>query len=177
MSRRVLIASLAVAGALAAGFSFGFAQTPPPDAKSSAAALGMTAGEPSRVVPHDKFVRAVEGWRDARAQMRSLRRSLSTSPDAELSLQIAGIVYGQDWRHVQRCWLSEGYRNAERRERRIVRLNTQGSGASGPAQFMPGTWRSTPFGALDIFNVQAQAFATAYMWSVGRKREWAGAGC
>lgn len=131
----------------------------------------------SRSVPHAKFVRAVEGWRDARREVRSLRRSLAYSPDGELSLQIAGIVYGQDWRAMQRCWLSEGYRNAERRERRIVRLNNQGSGASGPAQFMPGTWRSTPFGHMDIFNVQAQAFATAWMWDSGRRNEWAGRGC
>lgn len=128
-------------------------------------------------VSHAKFRTAVLGWRRAEAEARRWRKMAATSPDAEIALQLAGIVYGQDWRHMQRCWLSEGYRHAERRQSRIVRLNRGGSGASGPAQFMPGTWAGTPFGHLDIFNVAAQAMATGWMWSRSRRGEWAGAGC
>ena len=129
------------------------------------------------MVPAWKLSKVV-GQRDrARDEARALRRTLATSPDAEIALQLAGIVYGLDWRHMQRCWLSEGYRTAERHSRRIVRTNAKGSGASGPGQFMPGTWAGTPFGRLDIFNVTAQAFATGYMWSRGRRSEWAGSGC
>lgn len=152
-----------------------------------ACALGASAEESGPVaapvpatpelVPRAKLVKAVKARDAYRDEASRWRKVAATSPDAELSLQLAGIVYGQDWRHMQRCWLSEGYRNAERGERRIVRLNRGGSGASGPAQFMPGTWAGTPFVQLDIFNVHAQAMATGYMWRAGRRGEWAGAGC
>jgi uncharacterized protein YraI len=46
------------------------------------------------------------------------------------------------------------------------------SGASGLFQFMPGTWRSTPFANEDIFDPVANANAAAWMWSVGRRNEW-----
>lgn len=150
-------------------------------------ALGASAEESGPVaapvpatpelVPRAKLVKAVRARDAYRDEASRWRKVAATSPDAELSLQLAGIVYGQDWRHMQRCWLSEGYRNAERGERRIVRLNRGGSGASGPAQFMPGTWAGTPFGHLDLFNVQAQAFATGWMWDSGRRSEWSGVGC
>lgn len=157
-----------------AGLTIGLGGAVAVDAKGEQPAQAKPA---AKVVSHAKFVRAVEQRRAADRRVRVLRRSLAHSPDAELSLQIAGIVYGQDWRSMRRCWLSEGYRNAERGERRIVRMNRQGSGASGPGQFMPGTWAVTPFGHLDIFNVQAQAFATAWMRSQGRGNEWTGSGC
>jgi hypothetical protein len=46
------------------------------------------------------------------------------------------------------------------------------SGASGLFQFMPGTWKSTPFAGEDIFDPEANANAAAWMWSVGRRNEW-----
>lgn len=171
-ARVYAVAAVLFAGGLvgAAGHAALATDTPTP-------APTPVSKEARPTVPHAKFRTAVLGWRAARAEVESLRRSIATAPDAELSLQIAGIVYRQDWRSMQRCWLSEGYRHAERRQRRIVRLNTAGSGASGPAQFMPSAWRGTPFGHLDIFNVQAQAFATAWMRSQGRGNEWTGVGC
>ena len=131
----------------------------------------------AEVVPRAKLVKAVRARDAARAEVKSLRRTIATSPDAELALQVAGTVYGQSWTHMRSCWLSEGYRHGERYQPRIVRYNRAGSGASGPGQFMPGTWRSTPFGRFDIHNVFAQAMATAWMWDQGRRREWAGEGC
>lgn len=169
-----LVLASAAAGGLGAGLAVEARGEP---AKSEAPSLPIRGEMTSRVVPHAKLVKAVMQRRAADRRVRSLRATLRRSPDAELSLRIAGIVYGQDWRAMRSCWLSEGYRNAERRERRIVRLNRQGSGASGPGQFMPSTWRSTPFGHLDIFSVQAQAFATAWMWSRGMRNHWAGEGC
>lgn len=46
------------------------------------------------------------------------------------------------------------------------------SGASGLFQFMPGTWRTTPYANANIFNAESNANAAAWMWSVGRQREW-----
>lgn len=45
-------------------------------------------------------------------------------------------------------------------------------GSYGIFQFKPGTWLSTPFAAYDIFDPRANANAAAWMWSVGRRREW-----
>ena len=46
------------------------------------------------------------------------------------------------------------------------------SGASGLFQFMPSTWRTTPYAGSSIFDPYANANAAAWMWSVGRKGEW-----
>jgi uncharacterized protein YraI len=46
------------------------------------------------------------------------------------------------------------------------------SGASGLFQFLPGTWRTTPFASYSIFDAWASANAAAWMWSVGRRGEW-----
>ncbi len=46
------------------------------------------------------------------------------------------------------------------------------SGASGLFQFMPSTWRTTPYADQNIFDATANANAAAWMWSVGRRGEW-----
>ena len=43
----------------------------------------------------------------------------------------------------------------------------------GLYQFLKSTWRSTPFSVRDIFDPEAQALATGWMWQQGRKNEWA----
>jgi len=50
-------------------------------------------------------------------------------------------------------------------------INARG-GSYGLFQFKPGTWLSTPYGKYDIFDPRASANAAAWMWSVGRRREW-----
>ncbi len=46
------------------------------------------------------------------------------------------------------------------------------SGASGLFQFLPSTWRTTPYAAQSIWDPWASANAAAWMWSVGRRGEW-----
>ena len=46
------------------------------------------------------------------------------------------------------------------------------SNASGLFQFLPGTWKTTPFADQDIFDPTANAEAAAWMWSNGRRNEW-----
>lgn len=46
------------------------------------------------------------------------------------------------------------------------------SGASGLFQFMPGTWKTTPFASYSIFDAWASANAAAWMWQQGRRGEW-----
>jgi len=50
-------------------------------------------------------------------------------------------------------------------------LNSR-SGASGLFQFLPGTFKGTPFASYSIFDPWANANAAAWMWSVGRRGEW-----
>lgn len=47
------------------------------------------------------------------------------------------------------------------------------SGASGLFQFLPSTWRTTPYANSNIFDPYASANAAGWMWSVGRRGEWA----
>ncbi len=45
-------------------------------------------------------------------------------------------------------------------------------GAYGLFQFKPFTWDDTPYADYDIFDPRANAFAAAWMWSVGNKDAW-----
>jgi hypothetical protein len=45
-------------------------------------------------------------------------------------------------------------------------------GSYGLFQFKPFTWDSTPYAEYDIFDPRANAYAAAWMWSVGRRGEW-----
>lgn len=44
--------------------------------------------------------------------------------------------------------------------------------ASGLFQFLPSTWKSTPYADRSVFDPEANAYATAWMWSMGRRNEW-----
>ena len=56
-------------------------------------------------------------------------------------------------------------------------LNPCALNRSGPYyglfQFLKSTWSSTPYGDRDIYDPEAQALATGWMWKQGRKNEWA----
>jgi hypothetical protein len=43
----------------------------------------------------------------------------------------------------------------------------------GLFQFLKSTWKTTPYGNRNIYDPEAQALATAWMWKEGRKNEWA----
>jgi len=46
------------------------------------------------------------------------------------------------------------------------------SNASGLFQYLPSTWKTTPYADQDIFNPEAQVLATIWMFRQGRYREW-----
>lgn len=46
------------------------------------------------------------------------------------------------------------------------------SGAAGLFQFLPGTWKTTPYASYSILDPWANANAAGWMWSVGRRGEW-----
>lgn len=129
------------------------------------------------VVPRAKFVRAVEVMRRAEKRVRVLERTIRTGPDFDVSIRLAAIAYGQDWRHLKACALSEGGREGERFARFNARPNAAGSGATGLFQFMRGTFLGTPFAAMDWHRQDVQAHAAAWMWAQSRRGEWTGADC
>lgn len=43
----------------------------------------------------------------------------------------------------------------------------------GLFQFLKSTWSDTPYGDQNIYDPEAQAMATGWMWKEGRKNEWA----
>ncbi len=51
-------------------------------------------------------------------------------------------------------------------------INRQGP-YYGLYQFLKSTWKTTPYGNENIFDPEAQALAAGWMWSEGRKNEWA----
>lgn len=129
------------------------------------------------MVPAWKLQKAVRARGAAQREVKALRATIRRGPDFEVSLQLAAIAYGQDWRHLHRCALSEGSRRAERFDRHNRRPNSAGSGAFSSFQFMRGTFLSTPYARLDWTRQDVQAHAAAWMWAEGRRREWTGAGC
>ena len=60
-------------------------------------------------------------------------------------------------------------------------MNRQGSGATGPGQYMPGTWRAhtqemgEPW--LNIHSLADVRRVAAYDLSMGRRRQWVVSGC
>jgi hypothetical protein len=47
------------------------------------------------------------------------------------------------------------------------------SGASGLFQFLPGTWRQTPYAPFSVWSPYANALAAGWMHAHGRGNEWA----
>jgi soluble lytic murein transglycosylase-like protein len=52
-------------------------------------------------------------------------------------------------------------------------VSVGGEHATGLFQFLPSTWRSTPYGRRYIYSTHYQALAAAWMISHGRLSEWA----
>lgn len=99
------------------------------------------------------------GAPDAAPAPENLRRA-----DIIAIIQEAADRYGQDREDMLRV---------ARCESDLVTgaVNSVG-GSYGLFQFKPFTWNSTPYAEYDIFDPRANAYAAAWMWSVGRRNEW-----
>lgn len=106
----------------------------------------------------------------ARAKtIRRLRRELRRQwrPSSLLALQYAAVAYGQSATTLTRKASCEtGGTFSPFAYNRTSR-------ASGLMQFLPSTWRTTPYARFSIFDPYANALAGAWMHRVGRGREWA----
>jgi hypothetical protein len=60
-------------------------------------------------------------------------------------------------------------------------MNRQGSGATGPGQYMPGTWRAHTLEMgepwLNIHSLADVRRVAAYDLAMGRRRQWVVSGC
>jgi soluble lytic murein transglycosylase-like protein len=97
-------------------------------------------------------------------RVRSLHRALRFDYEITNAVKLASIVYGVPrsllWRKM---WCeSKGWPFAD----------NPTSDASGLFQFMPSTYRSTPFSSVSLWDPYANALAAGYMHRVGRGGEW-----
>lgn len=101
-------------------------------------------------------------------------RPVTVKPDRDPETwrrsEIIAIIYDAADRYGQP---REDMLRVARCESDLVPTAVNGPGGSyGIFQFKPGTWLGTPFAEYDIFDPRASANAAAWMWSVGRRREW-----
>lgn len=91
-------------------------------------------------------------------------------PETWRRSEIIAIIYDAADRYGQP---REDMLRVARCESDLAPTAVNGPGGSyGIFQFKPGTWLGTPFAEYDIFDPRASANAAAWMWSVGRRREW-----
>jgi len=99
-----------------------------------------------------------------RRQLRKQRRLLVARPDVGEAINLAAMVYGNQetlWRKA-RCETGGTF---------DPRAHNP-SGASGLFQFLPSTWRSTPYAPFSVWSPYANALAAGWMHKVGRGGEW-----
>jgi len=109
-------------------------------------------------------------WRQEHRKVVALRRQLRTSrrlmmhrPAVSEAIGLAAAVYGNG----PTLW-----RKANCESHLSPRAYNGSSGASGLFQFLPSTWRSTPFGSFSVWSPYANALAAGWMHSAGRGGEW-----
>jgi soluble lytic murein transglycosylase-like protein len=110
--------------------------------------------------------RARSNGRTMRARARTVRRlkrTLNVSPTIQDAIALSSVVY-----RVPRSTL---FRKAQC-ESRFSPAARNPSGAAGLYQFLPSTWRTTPFAGFSPYDPLASALAAGWMHLVGRGGEW-----
>jgi Transglycosylase-like domain len=101
-----------------------------------------------------------------RAVLRRQRYALLRKPLVVEAVNLAIATYG----HGAELWRKA---RCETGGTLDPRSRNRGSGAAGLFQFMPDTWRSTPYGRLSVWSPYANALAAGWMHAHGRGDEWA----
>lgn len=99
-------------------------------------------------------------------EVRSLRRSLRHRPSVDEALRLAAITYGVPLSELRAvAWCESRHRPTARHP---------GTSAGGLMQFLPSTWRRTPYRAENVFSAYANALAAGWLWRAsGRSwRQW-----
>jgi hypothetical protein len=106
-----------------------------------------------------------EQLKDLRKSLRRQRRVLLSRPNVVEALNLAAATYGYGptlWRKA-RCETGGTF---------DPRSRNRSSGAAGLLQFLPSTWRTTPYARFSIWSPYANALAAGWMHHVGRGSEW-----
>ena len=93
---------------------------------------------------------------------RQLAHAIRFDPEVRAAVGLACVVYG----HCAELWRKAAC------ESHLYRYAHNPSGASGLFQFLPSTWRSTPFGGFSVYDPYANALAAGWMHVRGRGGEW-----
>lgn len=155
-------------GATGAAALLGIGAVPPPSDEPASPRI-MAARAPIIVVSTYQG-RTAHQWANryhhATRRLQSLRRVLLHKPTVVEAINLACATYGNCstlWRKA-RCETGGTFSSRS--------LNSS-SGASGIFQFLPSTWRSTPYGRMSIWSPYANALAAGWMHQQGRGGEWA----
>lgn len=89
-------------------------------------------------------------------------RVLIATPSVSEAINLACATYG----HCAELW------RKARCESHLYPRAHNASGASGLFQFLPSTFRSTPYASLSIWSPYSNALAAGWMHSRGRGGEW-----
>lgn len=115
--------------------------------------------------------RAVQARKDSNARGRTIRRlkrelAIRHAPSSVRAIALASVAY--------RVSFSTLYRKASCETGGTLSpfAYNRSSHASGLFQFLPSTWRSTPYGRYSIWDPYANALAAGWMHSAGRGGEW-----
>jgi hypothetical protein len=144
----------------------------------------------------DTALRRMDHWRSRRAALGSIAAIALTAVagvsearkrDRKRKKKRKGSSGGCTVRHSEQEILNfiakaaKKYGQSENAMVRVARcesvLDPCAVNRSGPYyglfQYLKSTWKTTPYGDRDIFDPEAQALATGWMWKQGRKNEWA----
>jgi hypothetical protein len=100
-------------------------------------------------------------------------RAPGPSPAVAEAINLAAATYGHGeelWRKA-RCETA-GTFDPRSRNPRAVATKYGPEHASGLFQFLPSTWRQTPYRRLSIWSAYASAMAAGWMHAHGRGGEW-----
>lgn len=120
--------------------------------------------------------RAVQARKDANARahtIRNLRHTLDHDVTIQEAVAMASIVYPK--LGIKRAWClihHESWMTSDPLHARNIRA-VGSEHATGLYQFLPSTFRSTPFGVFSIYSPMAQALAAGWMHDHKRGGEWA----
>lgn len=137
-------------------------------------AVGAIAAPPPALVPPTYLGHDARAWHDAyvaqRRRTRTLKRTLLHDSTVTEALNLACAVYGGCatlWRRA-RCESKLDPGAVHKGSRFLLRADH----AAGLLQFLPSTWRTTPFAGFSIFSPYANALAAGWMNTHGRGGEW-----
>lgn len=90
----------------------------------------------------------------------TLALAFGPPPSVDHALHVASARYGVPYSELRSVsWCESRWRP-----------NAEGAGSYGLFQFLPGTWRRTPYRARSVFDAGANALAAA--WLVRRDGGW-----